>query len=247
MAVSLLIWFRGHLALSSLLKQCDHLSFLLSQYCHFILAFRECFFLFCKFLFTLQVEALLQLSLSLDFLNSSFLFISFYLSCNLQLPELFLSFFFLKISHSFSLLFFTCPCLFNKLLFTFLYYFLFGFLAFFTCTLDAGFLFVDLLILFHLHVKASHVFLFLVSDCYLQLVLRFLVLELLLFCCLDVALQSLNSVLHCHHIFTALLEISLLIKHDAAIKLAFLNHRLIVQIGHTLSPETRIHVSTLVL
>ena len=165
-----------------------------------MLVFHECLFLLNKFLFTLLLEALFQFCLPLSFLNGSLLFISFDLSCNLQLPESFLPFFFLKISHSLSLLFFASSCLFYKLPLTFFLYFLFGFLALFACTLYANFLLVDLLILFHLHVKASHIFFFLVSNCLLKLILRFLCLELPLLRLQDVTFQSVNSVLHFHHL-----------------------------------------------
>ena len=114
MAVLLhLVWFSGHLALTSLLEQSNHFFFLLSQDWHFILVFHECLFLFSNFLFTLLMDALLKLHFPLSFLNSSCLFIPFYLSSNLQFPEPFLSFFFLKFSHSLSLLFFACSCLFQ--------------------------------------------------------------------------------------------------------------------------------------
>ena len=46
------------------------------------------------------------------------------------------------------------------------------------------------------------------------------------------------------YILTALLEIALLVEHDAAVKFAFLNHRLVVQISS--ASETRVHTSTLI-
>ena len=47
------------------------------------------------------------------------------------------------------------------------------------------------------------------------------------------------------YVLATLLEIALLIEHNAAIKFAFFNQRLVVQIRPT--SETRIHVPALVL